>query len=630
MIYCIQSHLVQMTDQRVDRCLDSFPPALKAILQFQEKVNVDSYCGLWVDPWSRTISILGPNNRDEAQELVGCVKSHASLLEDCWMRDMPWKEYNITNAVVEIRESILGGRGVFVRNGQTLPPNTWVSWYPGSPKEHKNYDSSRNYGLQVFVYFVVENFTLVLQIGNIVWDASTQGTTTAYGHYVNSSHPMLPKPYDVPNCEYVSVEVVTPQNKSGKVVTKQIRGGVISGSTAVTGGSELLCDYHWFLKGCEVPPLEGGSTSIVLDHTCDMCDEVDATQPGGAHERIKKKRKTSSQGVGGEQLVDGGLNNEGEAAVEEDDQEEKKEEEEAESGNEQQVDGSNNDAPVDVDGEGKGDESNNEGGEEEKDAKGESGDEHNGANDNEEEEEAAEDDQEEYKDGESNEGGEDDVEEEEEVVEEVEKKDVDEDREEGVENTNDDEEQTSSSEREQDDDDEGDEKSNCHDKHMCGTSVVNTMVPNEGDTKYYVAPSGIPGAGAGIFAKVAIKKGTSIGRFGGIQVCENCAPKFKNPDDWDVIEGDTFDETMYFLRRSGKLEVDGDMWYVNSSMDTNPEHLRKPNAVFVGAGFQCSDYVTRSPEVVIDLVAVAAISPNSELLVSYMMNPKDSRTIKKK
>jgi len=162
--------------------------------------------------------------------------------------DMTKTAYFEFSKLVEVRCSPLGGLGVFVKNGCTVDPHTWISPYLGievPPCECSEKD--RTYGLRV---------------GTLVIDAETSDHNSSFGHIVNSSHAMLPPPYNKPNTEYGCVRVHYGDG------TSRVKGGVYS-SCKLSAGTELLADYHWLVVGerCTL----GGTTYILKPDDCEQC-----------------------------------------------------------------------------------------------------------------------------------------------------------------------------------------------------------------------------------------------------------------------------------------------------------------------------------------------------------------------
>jgi len=186
-------------------------------------------------------------------EFVSLFDSHVYLPSG---DDLAWfevtKTFFLNNCQgVEIRPSELSGNGVFVKQGKVLPKDVWVTSYPGRKRLEDPSDVSLQYGLTV---------------GKYVWDATGFDYRFGFGHVINSCHPDLPAPYNVPNAKYIVVRVIN--EESGRSC---LRGGIIT-CAVVHGGEELLTDYHWLLKGvgCHLNVC-GKRISYHLFHDCDMC-----------------------------------------------------------------------------------------------------------------------------------------------------------------------------------------------------------------------------------------------------------------------------------------------------------------------------------------------------------------------
>lgn len=174
----------------------------------------------------------------------------------CIWFSLSYSEYRRIHPAIEVRRSPLHGFGVFVKEGMSIKPQTWLAWYPGKKKLN---DTSKfyEYGMGV---------------GRYVWDASgvdnPDGKGNAIGHLVNSCHPMLPPPYNLSNAVYICVNVVS--RKGG---SKTVRAGVYA-EHALEANQEILTDYHWFLDGIVHSPENGIRTSVQLRCDCEECIDL--------------------------------------------------------------------------------------------------------------------------------------------------------------------------------------------------------------------------------------------------------------------------------------------------------------------------------------------------------------------
>ena len=76
---------------------------------------------------------------------------------------------------------------------------------------------------------------------------------------------MLP-PYNTENAIYILVEVVRDNG------TKCVRGAVWA-ENDIPGGTEIICDYHWYLEGkVFTDPVSG--KRILLTHGCPNCVDM--------------------------------------------------------------------------------------------------------------------------------------------------------------------------------------------------------------------------------------------------------------------------------------------------------------------------------------------------------------------
>lgn len=177
---------------------------------------------------------------------------------DIWFH-LSYSEFRSVHPAIEVRRSPLHGLGVFVRSGMMVKAQTWLAWYPGRRKlwdDNKFYE----YGMG---------------IGKYVWDASEATGKTAIGHYVNSSHPSLPAPYNASNAVYICVTVGSSKG-SGKKKGKTIRAGVYA-EHDIGENVEILTDYHWFLDGV-IHTCDDGR-KIKLFCSCDECDDLRRIRP---------------------------------------------------------------------------------------------------------------------------------------------------------------------------------------------------------------------------------------------------------------------------------------------------------------------------------------------------------------
>lgn len=137
----------------------------------------------------------------------------------------------------------------------------------------------------------------------------------------------------------------------------------------------------------------------------------------------------------------------------------------------------------------------------------------------------------------------------------------------------------------------------------------------------YTAESGIRNAGIGLFAVVNLEPGSIVGYFGGEFVCVECVrgrKLNKGVNKYRTIQLEVCDEDqnndsiMYYLLRSEKEEIGGNMWYINSATKSNARLSRVPNCTMEAQGFIGEVYY-------MEVKTTVAIMSGCELLLDYMM-----------
>jgi hypothetical protein len=126
---------------------------------------------------------------------------------------------------VYVETSTLHGRGLFVRAGVVIHPNTYITRYPGERRRLLPNDS------RVYSYAASTGAGWVVDAENIVGSPSE-----LYGigiaHLANSSHPSLTL---VANCRLFISQDTKPRTVWLQTMQR------------ITGPAELLVDYHWLL-----------------------------------------------------------------------------------------------------------------------------------------------------------------------------------------------------------------------------------------------------------------------------------------------------------------------------------------------------------------------------------------------
>lgn len=151
--------------------------------------------------------------------------------------------FNIDNRI-EVRNSALHGKGVFVKSNEKVEAFRLLTYYAGTREQfsHKSQllspaPTSRKY---------------TIRCGKILWNAdilvrSSQKDNalapTPFAHLINSSHPNMMYPNSSPNCKFFPVKVISEDKRKNP----SIRVGVMSTKT-LSENEELLVDYHWNLS----------------------------------------------------------------------------------------------------------------------------------------------------------------------------------------------------------------------------------------------------------------------------------------------------------------------------------------------------------------------------------------------
>lgn len=186
--------------------------------------------------------------------------SHSCAFHAVWLESLPSET---RDDALYIRQTPEAGRGVFLKAGYVLTPGDVVTKYPGNAlrwRREGNLPTLSSYAFLIgpvkvqgdtgkwFAYVDAQQFAL----------DGTMTRSSEMGHMVNTSHPCLPSPYNVPNCAFgVYFE--------GKKLTEKTRPKVYLYIVCTTNlfspvdGSrdvQLLVDYHWLLasergKWCE-------------------------------------------------------------------------------------------------------------------------------------------------------------------------------------------------------------------------------------------------------------------------------------------------------------------------------------------------------------------------------------------
>lgn len=138
---------------------------------------------------------------------------------------MSEKQYYTTCKNIEVKDSSLGGKGVFAT--KNLRKKCFISAYDGEVVLDRDEAEKSNYALELYSGHFVE-------ASAVGYDEKNK-----LGHILNSVSPGL----EVleANCIYITILVV--MNDGSKV----IKGGVWL-DEAVAKGDELLCDYHWRIQ----------------------------------------------------------------------------------------------------------------------------------------------------------------------------------------------------------------------------------------------------------------------------------------------------------------------------------------------------------------------------------------------
>lgn len=149
---------------------------------------------------------------------------------------------------------------MFLGVGYDIPEGTAVTIFPGVYRILKSGKRKLKYSVSVNAFPSLNNEWIL--------DASRWRNKQNHGvgHFINSSHPMLPAPYTSPNCE-LREELPHLFDTATRpplvfVVTKDY----------LTGPVELLLDYHWLLKG-----MKSKLVDQVLNCGCEKCNDVNVT-----------------------------------------------------------------------------------------------------------------------------------------------------------------------------------------------------------------------------------------------------------------------------------------------------------------------------------------------------------------
>ena len=161
---------------------------------------------------------------------------------------------------------------------------------------------------------------------------------------------------------------------------------------------------------------------------------------------------------------------------------------------------------------------------------------------------------------------------------------------------------------------------------VCGTHVVGTPSILDGSSSVEVKTSGLKGAGKGLYALQDIERGVEIGTFGGIIECAMCRDTLSKHlhKENNVIEGDEYfndkeDELVLLnLTRSFRDQVDGVMWYINSSSwNAKVRKLNiEPSAEFIGGG------VDERLRPIVGVHTLRFIAAGEEVFIAYSKNGK--------
>ena len=100
--------------------------------------------------------------------------------------------------------------------------------------------------------------------------------------------------------------------------------------------------------------------------------------------------------------------------------------------------------------------------------------------------------------------------------------------------------------------------------------------------------------------------------------CGMCANISREVDRYTVMRADNDNGIYWHLCRIYNDEIDGGMWYINSSHVDNPPGYREPNVYFMGGGFE--SYAPGKLKPIVEVYSLCPIIPKSELLAAYMKN----------
>ena len=153
----------------------------------------------------------------------------------------------------------------------------------------------------------------------------------------------------------------------------------------------------------------------------------------------------------------------------------------------------------------------------------------------------------------------------------------------------------------------------------CGRIIV--APESSSDVELKVAPSGIEGAGLGLFTCKKIKPNTEIGVFGGRVMCVECVKKQKlycgratfTTVQCDVTYNCNGDPILWHVCRTFDVETDGVVWFINSCHRQNRfKRHRKPNCCIEFIGFDADE------DPITLVTSMRAIEAGTELLLRYM------------
>lgn len=156
----------------------------------------------------------------------------------------------------------------------------------------------------------------------------------------------------------------------------------------------------------------------------------------------------------------------------------------------------------------------------------------------------------------------------------------------------------------------------CEEEGECGK-----MIRAVEKSETTVGNSGIAGAGLGLFAAVPLSHGDIVGYFGGTQTCVLCVKKYKlntGRNRFTTIMGDSKDnewgeEVLWYIQRSLDEDIDGKLWFINSSSIKNKNVIHKhPNCMIESMGFDVDG------SLLLAIKIFGSVYVGTELLFDYM------------